>query len=283
MATGPNAAQEEYWSVRGYTWIEFQERMDRQLDAFGSAAMAKLGPIDDKRVLDVGAGCGHTTLQLAENIGGGEVIGVDISGPMLDRARERAAQQIWGKTVPRIRFITADAQAGELGGPYDCVFSRFGVMFFADPIIAFRNLHDVTEPGGRLAFVCWQGVKHNPWMTVPNRAAMTVVEFPQRGPGAADPFAFGDPDHVRTILAESGWQDVDISPHVMDIALGGGGSVEEVTPLMIDLGPTKAALEGQSPQTRHQVEQVIAEALRPHERDGDVVLSGATWIVSARA
>ena len=279
MTDDPNAAQREYWNTRR-AWIDHQDGMDRQLDASGRAAMATLGDLSARRVLDVGCGCGHTSLQLADAVGAeGLVVGLDISVPMTGVAADRAR----AAGCEHLSFVAADAQTVDPGGPYDAVFSRFGVMFFSDPAAAFANLRSAVVAGGQLAFVCWQPVSENPWMTTPNRAAMSIIEFPPRGESAADPFAFGDPDFVRVILHEAGWTDVEIVPHVIDVAMGGGGSIDDAVELMIELGPAKAALEDQPESTRNKVRAAMAEALAPYERDGGVWLTGSTWLVTATA
>ena len=279
MSDDPNAVQREYWNTRT-AWIDHQDDMDRQLDGFGRLGIAALGDISGRRVLDVGCGCGHTSLQLAVAVGAtGNVVGLDISVPMTGVGTRRAA----GAGFGRLRFVAADAQTDDLGGPYDAVFSRFGVMFFADPVTAFGNIRSAVVTGAPLSFVCWQPVSENPWMTTANRAAMAIVDFAPRGVGAADPFAFGDPEQVRTILGDAGWADVEIVPHVTDIAIGGGGTVDEAVELMIELGPAKAALEGQAATKCDEVRAAMRAALAPHHHGGAVWLSGATWLVSARA
>lgn len=273
----PNAVQREYWNTRT-AWIDFQDRMDSQLEDLGRAAIERLGGLTGATVLDIGCGCGHTSLQLRE-AGAARVVGLDISVPMLAVATER----VTAGGIDGVTFRAADVQVDDLGGPYDAVYSRFGVMFFSDPVAAFARTRAATRPGGSMSFVCWQGVADNPWMTVPNRAAMTVVEFPSRGENAADPFAFSDPDHVRSILADAGWSDVEITDFRREVQLGGGASLEDTVELMIELGPSKAALEGRDTATHEAVRAAIGDALAPHQRDGGVWLPSATWVVTARA
>ena len=155
MSEAPNAAQVAYWNdAAGQTWAEMQEALDRQLAPLGRAAMAALAPTPGERLLDIGCGAGQTTLELAAAVApGGEVLGLDISRPLLEVARARPA-------VPGVRFLEGDAQthAFEPAG-FDGAFSRFGVMFFADPPAAFANIRRALKPGGRAAI---QGITINP-------------------------------------------------------------------------------------------------------------------------
>lgn len=278
MTSEPNAIQREYWNTRR-AWVDYQDQMDRQLDAFGRAAIEALGPLEGRRVLDVGCGCGHTTMQLAD-AGAGAVLGLDISEPMVAVAQRRVAEGGYDD----VRIEVADVQTASLAGSFDAVASRFGVMFFADPVEAFANLHSATVPGSPLGFVCWQPVSENPWMTVPNRAAMTVIDFAPRGENAADPFAFGDPEWVESVLTTAGWSSVEATSVVRPVSLAGGGDVDDAVDLMIELGPSKAALEGRDAATHERVRNAMREALTPHVGDdGAVSLPGATWVVTARA
>ena len=214
-----NAAQIEYWNAgAGETWAAMQRVLDDELGPLGEAGIALLAPKAGERVIDIGCGCGATSLDLAQAVGpGGAVLGVDISAPMLTVARTRAADA----GLPQAKFIEGDAQVhGFDAGAFDSVFSRFGVMFFADPPAAFANIRRALKPGGRLTFVCWRAVMENPWMTLPAMAALQHLPplteaVDADGPG---PFAFADPAKVRGILAAAGFADIDLKPH--DQAIG---------------------------------------------------------------
>ena len=153
-ATSSNAAQIEYWNATaGEAWAQFQDTLDRQVEPLGLAAMDALCPREGEHIIDIGCGCGQTSLALAARVRPtGSVVGVDISQPMLDVALRRPRS-----TDLEVGFRKLDAQTGELGhGLFDAAFSRFGVMFFGDPVAAFANIHASLKPGGRLAFVCWR-------------------------------------------------------------------------------------------------------------------------------
>ena len=267
-----NEAQRKYWQTR-HAWVDHQAQMDIQLESFGIAAMEALGEISQSHVLDVGCGCGHTTLQLQQRVGNGSVVGVDISAALLNVARSRSEG--------RADFVEADAQITPLGGPYDFIYSRFGVMFFGNPIAAFENLRSAASNKAKLSFVCWQGPEKNPWITVPNRAAMTLVEMPPRAPDAPDPFSFADPEHVTQILHQAGWSGIDICPYRTEVAVGGRVGLREAALHAYEFGPVKAVAESTGQVPSEDVLRAIEDALAPYEIDGVVQLPGAAWIATA--
>jgi SAM-dependent methyltransferase len=235
------------------------------------AALA-VGP--GEHVIDIGCGCGHTTLSLAKAVGPkGKVVGIDVSRPMLEIARHRAA----GNRV--IEFLEGDAQTADIGaGKTDAVYSRFGVMFFADPAAAFRNIRRAVRPGGRLGFVCWRAFSENLWMRGPAEAAAPFLPPPAPlDPEAPGPFAFADATRVQRILGEAGWGKVEIRPH--DVSIGAGG-LEDTLSLMMRVGPLGALLR-ESPEAAPRVVDAVRGFLVRHERPDGVRLAAAAWIVTA--
>lgn len=272
-----NAAQEAYWNeTAGRTWAALQDRIDRQIRPLGLAAMDRLAPAAGETVIDVGCGCGDTSLELARRVGPeGEVLGLDISGPMLEVARRRAEEA----GAEGLEFRQADAQVAALPGGRDAVFSRFGVMFFADPTVAFRNLRRSLRPGGRLAFVCWRPLAENLWMRLPAETAADLAPAaPPPEPEAPGPFAFADPDRVRRILAGAGFEGIDIAPH--DEAIG-GLDLEGTVEMSFRVGPLGAILR-ERPDLAPVLRERVREAVRPWLRDGAVYMPSATWLVGAR-
>ncbi|MGL4543820.1 MAG: class I SAM-dependent methyltransferase, partial [Polymorphobacter sp.] len=232
-----NAEQIDYWNAKaGETWARFQEQLDRQIAPLGAAGIRALAPQPGERILDIGCGCGATTLALAAEVApGGSVLGLDISQPMLDVARRRAAG------VANVAFREADAQTDDFGrGGFDAIFSRFGVMFFADPQAAFANIATKLAPGGRLTFVCWRPLVENDWMRVPLAAALPLLPpLPPPDPLAPGPFAFADPDRVRALLTGAGWHSVNVEPWDADI---GSGDLDATVDLTFRVGPLGMAL-----------------------------------------
>ena len=278
---GANADQIAYWNAAaGETWVAQQDRLDRQLQPLGRAAIDALDPAADERLIDIGCGCGQTSLELAGEVGpDGAVTGVDISAPMLEVARRRAA----GAGLGNVRFLEADAQTHPFPpGGADGVFSRFGVMFFADPPAAFGNIRKALRPGGRLAFVCWRPLALNEWMMLPMRAALSQMTAPPAPPMldplAPGPFAFADPDRVRGILTEGGFSGVEIEAH--DSLIGGNG-LEETIALSLRVGPLGMMLR-ENPDQRERVIDALRAALEPHAGPSGVFLPAAVWIVTAR-
>jgi len=272
-----NAAQVAYWNeTAGRTWADLQDRIDRQIRPLGLAAMERLAPASGEQVLDVGCGCGDTSLELARRVGPeGGVLGLDISAPMLEVARGRAE----AAGARNLAFHEADAQTAALPGGSDAVFSRFGVMFFADPTAAFANLRRALRPGGRLGFVCWRPLAENLWMRLPaETAAGLVPPAPPPEPGAPGPFAFADPDRVRRILAEAGFTGIDLTPH--DEAIG-GLDLEGTVAMSFRVGPLGAILR-ERPDLAPLLRERVREAVSPWLRGDAVYMPSATWLVSAQ-
>jgi SAM-dependent methyltransferase len=276
-AASSNTAQIEYWnSSAGETWAQFQEPLDRQIAPLGLAAIDVLKPREGQHIIDIGCGCGQTTLSLASRVGvTGSVMGVDISKPMLEVALRRPRP---APNLP-VTFRQLDAQTDDLGhNLFDAAFSRFGVMFFSDPATAFANIRTSLKHGGRLVFVCWRALSENPWMEVPLQAALPFlqpVEAPD--PTAPGPFAFADASRVRTLLTGAGFGSVEISP--FDAAIG-GADIEQTLKLALRLGPLGRALREQ-PGSADAVAGAVRGVLSRYVTSDGVLMPAAVWIVQA--
>ena len=277
MSDAPNAAQAEYWNTgAGPTWASLQEKLDRQLAPLGRQAMAALALRAGDRILDIGCGSGDTTLDLARRVSpGGHVTGVDISRTLLHVAERRALG------AGDVAFVEGDAQVYPFEpASFDGVFSRFGVMFFADPVAAFVNLSRALKPAGRLAFVCWRAAMENPVLVAPMMAAAQHLPTPPPPPepGAPGPFAFADADRVRGILQAAGFTDISVAPFELPI---GGGGLEDTLELALKIGPLGSMLR-ENPDKREVVIDAVRTLLAQHQGPDGVKLPSASWIVTAR-
>jgi SAM-dependent methyltransferase len=278
---GPNADQIAYWNEQaGPKWVAAEALLDAQIGSLGLRAMDRIGVSPGERVLDVGCGCGHSTLQLADRVGsGGSVTGIDVSRVMLERARLRAAGRA------NVHFFNVDAQTASLpAGSFDLVFSRFGVMFFADPEAAFANLRSGLDPGGRLGFVCWQELGRNPWMRVPLAAAAAHVPLPPPpAPEAPGPFSFADTDRVRGILHGAGFGEVEFEPLEGALLIAGGGDLDRTVEFLLQLGPVGALLREAGEGARDAVSGAIREVLGDFATPEGVRMDAAAWLVTGVA
>lgn len=271
-----NAAQSDFWnSAVGEAWAALQTQLDRQLGPLGQAGLAALAPKAGEAILDLGCGAGATVLALAEAVApSGHVLGIDLSEPMLAVARQRAAQ-----SGAAAAFRIADAQTADLGmEAFDAAFSRFGVMFFSDPVAAFANIRRSLKPGGRLAFVCWRPLAENAWQRVPMEAAKPILPpLPESDPLAPGPFAFADPDRVTAILTQAGFADIRATPFDTTI---GSGDLEETVALALEVGPLSRALRDH-PDCRDAALGVVRKALAAYVTEAGVMMPAAVWVVSA--
>ena len=277
-----NIEQAEFWSQLAPTWLELEDQIEEVGGLPGQLAMDRLKLLPGQRVVDLGCGSGRTTLELASRVGpGGEVVGVDIAAEMLARGRERAARLGAGN----IEFLHADVQAHDLGETrFDAAYSRFGVMFFTDPVAAFANVRRALRPGGALSFVCWQSVFDNEWMLIPGAAVATVTGSlpPMPAPAEPGPFSLADPGRVRAVLDAAGFDRVAIAPHADQILIS-EDRIPEVALTSIRVGGVREALRDADDQTRQRALVAIEEALRARLEDGEVRASRGVLLVTGNA
>ena len=232
-----------------------------------------------ERVIDVGCGSGATAIAFARKVApSGRVLGVDVSGPMLERARQAAPKEL------PIDFVLADATVYPFEpASFDVLASRFGVMFFADPALSFANMRKALRPSGRLTFACWREPRENPFFMAPLAAAYKhVPKLPQQGPEDPGPFAFASEPRVRRILDAAGFTGVEMEacPLLLDAAIGRGldGAVQGA----LEIGPVSRALEGQPAELRAAAANSIRESLTPFAKGDAVLLPASVWLVTAR-
>ena len=274
----PNAEQSEAWNGdTGQHWVQYRDRREAQLRRFSPRLFAAAQIRPDARVLDVGCGCGGTTLQAARQAFSGHVVGVDVSAPMLAQARRQAAAE----GISNITFQQADAQVHAFAtGGFDVMLSRFGVMFFADPRAAFANLAQAARPGGRLVFLCWQTAATNDFFTLPLRALSAHLDIPQRNtPGEPGPFSLADPDEVRDLLTAAGFDAVETTPVAERMWLG--ADVEDAVAYQLTTPSNRAAFAESDAPVRGLAMDALRAALRPHATVDGVELDARAWLVAA--
>jgi ubiquinone/menaquinone biosynthesis C-methylase UbiE len=274
-----NQAQIDFWNgPTGQKWAKHQTDMDRNMADIAVAGLALADARPGERVLDIGCGNGSTSLALAETVGpSGDVIGVDVSQPMLAMAKSRI-------NAPNIRFIEGDAATHPFAADRDLIFSRFGVMFFVEPVAAFTNIRKAAAPGGRLAFICWRKVEENELSMRPYLAALPFLpEQKPVDPNAPGPFAFADRERTRGILADAGFRDIAIEPFDGHMRLG--TSPEHAALMLTSLmGPASRALKNADDETRAKARDAIAKDMAAFQGSAPEIAPGtACWLVSAKA
>jgi SAM-dependent methyltransferase len=277
-----NSVKESWQGAVADRWVQEQPRLDEMMRPFGQAALMTLAATSGEWVLDVGCGAGTTSLELAHNVGAsGGVYGIDISEPLLTHARERAA----AAAVNNLQFVLADAATHRFERGFDALFSRFGVMFFSDPVGAFNNLHGALQSGGRLAFVCWQDLERNPWAHLPlmaARSAAPVLPLPLLiQPGQPGPFAFGDLEYVNDSLRAAGFRHVDITAFERPLHLG--SSAQDAADFCMRIGPASRLAAEADASEINKIHEAVLEAIQPFASTRGVWLEAATYVVSARA
>lgn len=269
--------QKTFWNgPAGQSWVEKQALFDAMyqpiVDALGWAAI-KAGA---RRVLDVGCGTGASTLEIARALGeDGRCVGVDISEPMIASARENARRE----KLPA-EFIVADAQTHAFEpGDFDMVASRFGVMFFPDPVAAFANLKSAVREGGAMRLYTWRHPRDNPFMTTAGRAAREFVpEMPKFDPNAPGQFGLAEAERVRSVLGDAGWQEIELEPFDFECEM----PEAELIPFFTTRGPLGQIFPTLDAETQEKAIEKLSEAFREYV-DGDVVrYRAATWAISAR-
>jgi SAM-dependent methyltransferase len=276
-----NEQQAEHWNgSEDEHWFAQADRYDRQLAPFADALFERINLTSSDRILDVGCGCGATTIAAA--ILGSRAVGVDLSTAMLALARERATRS----GLTNTEFMLADAQTHPFESEsFDIVISRFGVMFFDDPTAAFANLHSSMVDDGRLAFVCWQPLEANEWLLLPGLAAAQHVPLPDLGPSdGPGMFSLAAIQKIQIVLASAGYRDVSIESIAPTITLGGGGDVDETLDFLLGTGIAHAVLDPAPPDERSRAVDAIRAAICERYEPGIGVLMGSgAWLVTASA
>lgn len=280
-ADDANAAQRRYWNtVIGPRWAADPGARERRNRESLALLLARLGLAGGESVLEIGCGAGALTLPLAAAIGAaGRLVAIDISEPMLARARQRVDEQ----GLANVTLQLGDAQVFAFEpAAFDLATSRMGVMFFADPTAAFRNIAPALKPGGRLVFACWAPLAENPhWLIshdIAQRHLGPPAPRPARAPG---PLAFADPDYIREVLAAAGFAGIAVERAHPTII--GDGPEEEARQALL-MGPTARLIEEKKPdeETRQRIAREVGEAFAAEARSGPIRLPATIFLVTAR-
>jgi ubiquinone/menaquinone biosynthesis C-methylase UbiE len=276
-----NADQIAYWNgPGGQRWADRQQSQDIVLAPVADLLIDRARPAAGERIVDVGCGSGATSIALAQKVGPtGHVMGIDISGPMLARAREAAPAGL------PVEFVLADATVYPFApGSFDLLASRFGVMFFAEPARSFANLRRGLKRSGRLAFACWREPRENPFFMAPLEAVYKhVPKLQQQGPEDPGPFAFASESRVQRILSEAGFTGIAMEPCNLSLDIAIGRGLDTAVKSALEIGPAARALAEQPPELVAVATASIREALTPFLKGQSVPLPAAIWIVTARA
>lgn len=269
---------EDYWKQDGgQKWVEFIDETEATLEVFNERLLERAGIVAGETVLDVGCGGGLNSIAIASLVGeAGRVTGVDISPQVIALAGAR------GGHMTNLEFVEGDAARLSLeDGLYSLVFSRFGVMFFSDPVEAFINLRRALKPDGRMVFLCWRPMEENTWMQEPARAVWEIIppDGPPPEPDAPGPFSLGDKNRVEALLGNAGFTSIDIEPLNVEMAIGPLTSAVE---FFMKMGPASAAAADATDEQKSEIRNVLAEVLKRYDTDNGVVMPGAAWAVTAR-
>ncbi len=279
-----NAEAIEAWSGPLFErFLTYRDIVADGLRAHGDAAIAANPPRPGDRVLDLGCGFGDSTRRLGELVGdGGEVVGLDVAAPFLEIASREAEE-----AGANISFVVADAQVGDLGGPYDYVFSRMGIMFFANPVAALRNVREAMAPGGRFSAAVWRRKLDNQWALRPELVANRYLERPEEtdeptcGPG---PFSMADADVVTDQLLAAGFTGVGLTR--CDLPLRMGEGLGRAVAFSLTIGPAGELLRlwgERADEIRPRIETEVRDALADLETPEGIVAPASTWLLSATA
>ena len=282
--TAPQTFAQQQWErwngVDGEHWKQEHERLERFLSPITGPLLTFAAPAAGSSVIDAGCGCGETTVALARAVGAsGHVIGLDLSEPMLGVAKRRLQE------FANAECILGDAATARVEGKRaDLLFSRFGVMFFADPVAAFANLRKGLKRGGRVRFACWRTLKENAWQKVPLDAIFEHVPRPPKPePEEPGPFSFGKPERVTRILTAAGFAKPSFTLLDVELDLAGGGGLDDAVQHLSQLGSVRRTMADQPEEARAAAIGALRKALAPYVSAGGVKLPAAVWLVATEA
>lgn len=277
-----NQEQFKFWNeIAGPLWVSWAREFELHTGTFGSRAIERAGLEGGEKVLDVGCGCGGSTIRLGRAVGpNGSVLGVDISAVMLASASERKKTA----KLQNVEFMQLDAQADKIElNDIDLVYSQFGVMFFDEPVTAFSNLRSTLSNLGRLVFVCWQTASKNPWMAIPNQKAMEIFDIPaqQLAKDAPGPFSLSERSHLHDILTDAGFNSIEITSDEDQIAWPSSESLDTWADRRLQMGPAREIYMQCPTDTQLKARKELIDSVGEYYKDGELSMPAAAWIVTA--
>jgi SAM-dependent methyltransferase len=274
-----NADQIAYWNgPGGQRWADRQQSQDVVLAPVADVLIDRARPKAGERIIDIGCGAGATTVAFAQKVSSsGRVLGLDVSAPMLARAREVAPQGL------PVEFLLADATVYPFEPvSFGLLASRFGVMFFAEPALSFTNMRKALKPSGRLAFACWRDPRDNPFFMAPLQAVYKhVPKLPPLGPEDPGPFSFASEARVHGVLGAAGFTGIAMEPCDLELDVAVGRGLDAAVQGALEIGPASRALQDQPADLRTAATNSIREALMPFAKGQSVLLRASIWIVTA--
>jgi ubiquinone/menaquinone biosynthesis C-methylase UbiE len=278
-----NAREVQYWnSAHTRAWADEHETIDRLFAGLTQIALDYAAPKPGERVIDIGCGSGTTVLELAGRVGPtGYVLGADVSKPSVEKARERIATA----GVHQAEIMLCDVSTHTFpANSFDLVFSRFGVMFFADPVATFAKIRKAMKSDGRLALAVFRTPQENKWATAALAAVRHLLPpITPLGPEEPGQFSWADPARVHRILEGAGFKEVSLTPHEPAMPLAGPGGAAEAASFMFRVGPVLRATKDASEEQRQAVRSALETFFRSQDGPHGIVLQGAIWIVRAQA
>jgi SAM-dependent methyltransferase len=273
-----NAEQANAWNGHeGEYWATHQDRYDAAIRGHNARLLDAAQISTDAHVLDIGCGCGESTRGAARTASSGGALGVDLSSPMLARARERARAEGMGN----VTFERADAQVHPFeAGAFDVAISRFGAMFFSDAVAAFTSVGRALRPGGRLALVSWQPLERNEWLLALRASLAMGRTLPVPPVGVPGPFGLADPDGVRRILYDAGYVDVDLAEIREPFRFG--SDAEDAFGFVRGIGVVQGLIEDLDEATTAQALERLRMTLASHETNDGVQFDSCAWLTTAR-
>ena len=274
-----DSESQKFWNEEGgQQWVNNIDTVESFIQPLSEILMAAVSPSAGEHVLDVGCGGGLTSINIAQQVGSSGVVkGVDVSEPILQVALDR------GKNLNNLSFELCDAASTDLGADvFDVITSRFGVMFFDDPVMAFSNLHKALKGSGRLVFLCWRKLEENPWMARTAKAAFEIVPPPADSvpadPTAPGPFSLGDDEHLKSVLHAAGFREIQLKAVDEKLKMG---NLDDALGFLLKMGPAAEVLKNAGEEKAQSIIEAIREVLGEYDSPDGVVSPAAAWIVSA--